>query len=95
MIFSFMKLCQMIMDSGAFEPANRTSARFDDTSLKYYKFKHDYSVKKVDQENTKLAEANKLDEQDEENKENVTKPVESTTKKSEYVEKKKWLVFFG
>ena len=34
-----VKLCQMIMESGAFEPANRTSTRFDDTSLKYYKIK--------------------------------------------------------
>lgn len=29
----------MIMDSGVFEPVNRTSTRFDDTSLKYYKLK--------------------------------------------------------
>ena len=37
------KLCQMIMDSGVFEPISRSSShRFDDTSLKYYRFKQDY-----------------------------------------------------
>jgi hypothetical protein len=29
------------MDTGAFEPASRASCRFDDTSLRYYKFKHE------------------------------------------------------
>jgi hypothetical protein len=29
----------MLMDSGLFEPINRSSSRFDDTSLKQYKIK--------------------------------------------------------
>ncbi len=35
----------MIMDSGVFEPVNRTSTRFDGTSLKYYKLKSENAPK--------------------------------------------------
>lgn len=33
------KLCQSIMDSGVFEPVSRSSTKFDDTLLKFYRFK--------------------------------------------------------
>ncbi|CAF0712157.1 unnamed protein product [Brachionus calyciflorus] len=36
------KLCQMIMDSGVFESMSTRSIKFDDSSLKYYKFKSEY-----------------------------------------------------
>jgi hypothetical protein len=49
----------MIMDSGAFEPANRTSSRFDDTSLKYYKLKSEISSKKPEEEKAKLSDVTK------------------------------------
>jgi hypothetical protein len=47
------KLCQMIMESGVFEPISRSSSRrFDDTSLKYYRFKQDYlnDLKKAEEQ---------------------------------------------
>lgn len=33
------KLCQTIMDTGVFEPVSRTSTKFDDSLLKFYRFK--------------------------------------------------------
>jgi hypothetical protein len=75
----------MIMDSGAFEPANRTSSRFDDTSLKYYKFKAEASTKKADEEKGKLGDVTKsaLSKSNKDsNKENVVISVKDTTNAS-------------
>lgn len=35
----FVQLCQTIMDTGVFEPVSRSCSRFDDTLLKFYRFK--------------------------------------------------------
>lgn len=56
------KLCQLIMNSGIFEPLNRSSTRFDDTSLKYYKFKSEYLKQLQDEENKTKESDSKQDD---------------------------------
>jgi hypothetical protein len=46
----------MIMDSGAFEPANRTVNKFDDSSLKYYKFRNEKTQQQKAKTDTQVTE---------------------------------------
>lgn len=44
------KLCQTMMDSGIFESMSIRASKFDDSSLKYYKFKSEYLKQTEDSE---------------------------------------------
>ena len=63
------KLLQLIMDSGVFESLYHKSTRFEDSSLKFYRFKHNEQsndVKKIEVNNVKTDDVEEKTDDDHE-----------------------------